>query len=127
MGVPSFFRWLSRKYPKIISDVVEERPLQIEEDEIPIDIRGPNPNGTEFDNLYLDMNNIVHPCAHPEDRPAPKNQDEMMVEIFKYIERLVNMVRPRKLLFMAVGMSISITRKSTPLRAIPVFTLHLNV
>ena len=26
-----------------------------------------------------------------------------MVEVFEYIERLVNMVRPRKLLFMAVG------------------------
>ena len=28
-----------------------------------------------------------------------------MVEVFKYTERLVNMVRPRKLLFMAVGTS----------------------
>jgi 5'-3' exoribonuclease 2 len=27
----------------------------------------------------------------------------MMIEIFKYTERVVNMVRPRKLLFMAVG------------------------
>ena len=26
-----------------------------------------------------------------------------MVEIFKYTERVVNMVRPRKLLFMAIG------------------------
>ena len=27
----------------------------------------------------------------------------MMLEIFKYTERVVNMVRPRKLLFMAIG------------------------
>ena len=27
----------------------------------------------------------------------------MMVEIFKYTERVVNMIRPRKLLFMAIG------------------------
>jgi len=27
----------------------------------------------------------------------------MMVEVFKYTERVVNMVRPRKLLFMAIG------------------------
>ena len=27
----------------------------------------------------------------------------MMVEIFQYTERIVNMVRPRKLLFMAIG------------------------
>lgn len=27
----------------------------------------------------------------------------MMVEVFKYTERVVNMVRPRKILFMAIG------------------------
>jgi 5'-3' exonuclease len=27
----------------------------------------------------------------------------MMLEVFKYTERVVNMVRPRKLLFMAIG------------------------
>jgi len=27
----------------------------------------------------------------------------MMVEVFKYTERVVNMIRPRKLLFMAIG------------------------
>ena len=30
----------------------------------------------------------------------------MMVEIFNYTERVVNMVRPRKLLFMAIGMCL---------------------
>ena len=28
-----------------------------------------------------------------------------MVEIFNYTERVVNMIRPRKLLFMAIGQS----------------------
>ena len=27
----------------------------------------------------------------------------MMLEIFEYTERVVNMIRPRKLLFMAIG------------------------
>lgn len=31
----------------------------------------------------------------------------MMVEIFKYTERVVNMTRPRKLLFMAIGSSFT--------------------
>jgi 5'-3' exoribonuclease 2 len=102
MGVPAYFRWLSNKYPKIISKVIEELPTELEGVEVPIDISKPNPNGEEFDNLYLDMNNIVHPCFHPEDKPAPTSEEEIMLEIFKYTERLVTMVRPRKLLMMAV-------------------------
>lgn len=49
------------------------------------------------------MNGIVHPCTHPEGRPAPETEEEMMVEIFKYTERVVNMCRPRKVLMMAIG------------------------
>ncbi|KAI9814878.1 MAG: 5'-3' exoribonuclease 2 [Phylliscum demangeonii] len=102
MGVPALFRWLSQKYPKIISPVVEELPREIDGIEIPVDTSTPNPNGEEMDNLYLDMNGIVHPCSHPEDRPPPANEEEMMLEIFKYTDRVVNMVRPRKLLMIAV-------------------------
>uniref|UniRef100_A0A3Q2ZGG6 Xrn1 N-terminal domain-containing protein n=1 Tax=Kryptolebias marmoratus TaxID=37003 RepID=A0A3Q2ZGG6_KRYMA len=92
MGVPAFFRWLSRKYPSIIVRFVR----------IPVDTTKPNPNEVEFDNLYLDMNGIIHPCTHPEDKPAPKNEDEMMVAIFEYIDRLFNIVRPRRVLYMAI-------------------------
>lgn len=38
-------------------------------------------------------------------QPAPETEEEMMLEIFKYTERVVAMVRPRKLLFMAIGSS----------------------
>ncbi|KAJ5082379.1 5'-3' exoribonuclease 2 [Penicillium argentinense] len=102
MGVPALFRWLSNKYPKIISAVIEEFPQVVDGDEIPIDATRANPNGEEMDNLYLDMNGIVHPCTHPEGRPPPANEQEMMLEIFKYTDRVVNMVRPRKLLMIAI-------------------------
>lgn len=103
MGVPALFRWLSNKYPKIISPVIEEQPYEVNGEVIPVDTTKPNPNGEETDNLYLDMNGIVHPCTHPEGKPPPANEQEMMLEIFRYTDRVVNMVRPRKLLMIAIG------------------------
>ena len=35
-------------------------------------------------------------------RAAPKDEDEMMVAIFEYIDRIFNIVRPRRLLYMAI-------------------------
>jgi 5'-3' exoribonuclease 2 len=103
MGVPALFRWLSNKYPKIVSSVIEELPQEVNGEVIPVDGTRPNPNGEEMDNLYLDMNGIVHPCTHPEGKPPPANEQEMMLEIFKYTDRVINMVRPRKLLMIAIG------------------------
>src|SRR5277367_491293 len=114
MGVPALFRWLSKKYPKIISPVIEEQPYEIDGVQYPVDTTKPNPNGEENDNLYLDFNGIVHPCSHPEDKPPPATEAEMMTEIFKYTDRVVNMVRPRKLLMIAIGMSSRASVQNIP-------------
>ncbi|KAI8812197.1 exoribonculease Dhp1 [Cladochytrium replicatum] len=102
MGIPALFRWLSQKYPKVTSPVAEEHPREINGMYYPVDISALNPNGVEFDNLYLDMNGIIHPCCHPDDKPAPPTEDAMYVEIFKYIDRIMGMIRPRKILYMAI-------------------------
>lgn len=47
MGVPAFYRWLSEKYPKIVVDMLEDRPVRVEGTEIPLDLTAENPNGIE--------------------------------------------------------------------------------
>ena len=53
MGVPAFFRWLTLRNPSILVELIENDPEDFESE---------NP---EIDNLYLDMNGIIHPCTHP--------------------------------------------------------------
>lgn len=85
MGVPKFFRWLSERYPAISQLIAENR--------IP-----------EFDNLYLDMNGIIHNCTHKDgdDATYRLSEKEMIIRIFNYIEHLFGTIKPQKLFFMAI-------------------------
>ena len=105
MGVPAFYRWLSEKYPKIVQDVLEER-VQLAPGStsirLPFDATRPNPSGVECDNLFIDMNGIIHPCSHPEIGPQPASEEEMYENVCKYVDRLFRAFRPRKLLYLAI-------------------------
>ena len=93
MGVPSFFRWLVQKYPKCLVNCAEEHGAVVDGVRIPVDTSQPNPNGFELDNLYLDMNGIIHPCTHPEEGDAPPTEEDMYMAIFEYIDRLMAIAR----------------------------------
>ena len=102
MGVPAFYRWLAEKYPKIVFDVIEKRVSYCNEQPIPLELTEENPNGQEYDNLYIDMNGLIHPCSHPEDREAPTSEAEMYINITKYLDRLFAAIRPRRLVYLAI-------------------------
>ncbi|EPY19043.1 5'-3' exoribonuclease 1 [Strigomonas culicis] len=85
MGVPKFFRWCAERYPAVITPFKDSPP--------------------PVDNLYLDINGIIHNCTHPNDidasRKAP-TEKEMISAMFAYLEKLFNAIQPRKYFLLAV-------------------------
>jgi hypothetical protein len=86
MGVPKFFRWVTDRYPTILSG--------------PLSATG---NNICVDNLYLDMNGVIHECARLEPNEVEDIFFETMLQnIFNEIRRIFDMVVPQKLLYIAV-------------------------
>ena len=57
----------------------------------------------EFDNLYLDMNSILHTCTHSNDNTITRLlDDQMYAAIFNYIEHLFQIIKPQKTFYMAI-------------------------
>ncbi|OQR80786.1 5'-3' exoribonuclease 1 (ISS) [Achlya hypogyna] len=87
MGIPRFFRWVSERYPQINQRISDVSLLP------------------EFDNLYLDLNGIIHQCTHPNDQEVCEElgDPQQIPAIFAYIDRIVtHIVKPKQLLFLAV-------------------------
>ena len=55
-----------------------------------------------IDNFYLDMNGIVHNCTHGNDPDTKLTEEEMIRKIFMYLDKLFHIVKPQKLMFMAI-------------------------
>jgi len=83
MGIPKFFRWLTRRYPMILQEVKKE------EDIVPVD------------NLYLDLNGIVHNCVHGNDPKRHErisrleDMEELWASIMQAIDEVVHLVKPK--------------------------------
>ena len=55
------------------------------------------------DNLYLDLNGVIHYATHAQSSCAPcKSDHEVACGVFSYIERLFEAATPQKVLFIAI-------------------------
>ena len=131
MGVPAFFKWLTIRYPQVVVDALTEDDMQVyiaeyeamkkaksmstdadklspeEQRDLDAELelvkeKRIKENNPEVDNLYLDMNGIIHPCCHPVDKPQPKTEAEMFNLIFEYIDKILDIVKPKKVLYLAI-------------------------
>ncbi|EYU37530.1 hypothetical protein MIMGU_mgv1a020978mg [Erythranthe guttata] len=108
MGVPLFFWWLINKYPDILSGNLEERRTSLLNYEVEL-----------FDNFYLDMNRIIYDSCPYDNDPygllGVKTFDEIFSCVCEHIDRLFDIVKPKKLLFLAID-GVAPRAKSTRMR-----------
>jgi hypothetical protein len=76
---------MSERYP-LISQLIQENRIP------------------EFDNLYLDMNGIIHNCSHPNDDDASFriSEHDIFLAVFNYVQHLFSVIRPQKTFFLAI-------------------------
>jgi hypothetical protein len=48
------------------------------------------------------MNGIIHNCTHANDPNLKLTETEMVIRIFSYLDKLIHIMKPRKLVFMAI-------------------------
>ena len=86
MGIPKFARFLITRYPLILKKLKEESDIP------------------EIDNLFLDINGVIHKRAHNNNvimMCKDRSLDEIFYDIFLYIDELVHLTKPRKLLMIS--------------------------
>jgi 5'-3' exonuclease len=76
MGIPVYFKTCIEDYNNICTPSTENIPL---------------------DNLFFDLNCLIHPCCHGE-------TDELVMynKIFLEMTRIINLIDPKKLIFIAI-------------------------
>lgn len=115
-GIPKFYRWLSERYPLLNQPITAtEGPPDI--DNLYLDMNGGTAGGLGLGAgaaPVLSASNsqctcpctpspgIIHNCTHANQREVKLREDDMMLRIFDYIDKLVQIIKPRKLLFMAI-------------------------
>lgn len=113
MGVPSFYRWLIEKYPKITQKFFLTPPSNNDNNNNTNinnhigDIHSWNnelPNQIfKCDNLYIDMNGIIHNSTHVKASSKSDFENQMKDCLFQNLDRIVFAAGPQKLIYLALG------------------------
>ena len=84
MGIPTYTRWLCRKYPLILKQLIESGNSGSNEETNGESSNIKQNNTIRFDNFYIDMNGIIHDCAHGQCLSSiPCNADDVFENLQK--------------------------------------------
>ncbi len=89
MGIPRFAKTLMIRYPLIIRNIRNESDIPI------------------IHNLYLDLNSTIHDLSHSSQDNIlallkDKSYDQVYQEICEFINQIVQMIKPKSLLMIAL-------------------------
>ena len=128
MGIPGFARWIMQRYPLVVKRVATSASEKHENPVIGIEcarvcvslllvlvivVKGNASAGVvsirliqphqllQPDELYIDMNGVIHQCAHPDKGRAPSSDREMEERVRMHLARVVSMVNPTTLLMIS--------------------------
>lgn len=84
MGIPRFFKLLSERYTLAVEHSRQR-------------------HANEHENLYIDMNGVIHMMTHDNDEGSLYlSREKMLQKICSYVEYIFDTVNPTELLFLAV-------------------------
>lgn len=85
MGVPSFFWYIRSRYPTVIERVTTTSML------------------SQCDNLFIDVNAIIHDITHNDTTVAVNMPYEILASrLMKEMDRIIMLLNPQKLIYIAV-------------------------
>lgn len=118
MGIAGFFLWLQRWYGNCIDNVPQAVvDAALKGEALPLGNLSTSKDGggggggggprsgvnLRYDNFYVDMNGLIHPCCHDtQPLPEPETEEEMFERMFEQLDLMVKVVRPRKCLVLCI-------------------------